>query len=374
MAIARPLPASYYEYLASTRPHILREVDRLAIIAADKGIGPDFRTIDDFGGDISDVMRAEQMCQAKMLGLGQHYTDSELAYDLRVPPHVRAQMALMIDMDLSMLMAHRLAGMAIYRLSDGLADRLADTTMNMPTELMKLPHSSIMLVLDDPRSIASFQAMSKGAKGKGAVTVFIRETNDERGRLWSITSTQTHNKRAYGQTVRRLDCSAGHDAETALRTDWSARGINDPLTKRIASTPNSRMTTDDSIHYNEGLDFYRIVLNAVFYLTSHRPAVSTPRRNQGRLANDRVNYSGRIHVALGDGMTTLDKRCKPVSDGVRTSAPRTGRTLEGIQRVMGHWKVQPYGPGSSLRRTIFVEPYYRGNDAADLVVRATAIA
>lgn len=374
MTIARPLPASYYEYLANTRPHILREVDRLAVIAAEKGVGPHFRTIDDFDGDIKDVMRDEQVCQAKLQGLGRRYTDEELAYDMSVPPHIRAQMALMIDRDLSMLMAHRLAGMAIYRLSDGLASRLANTTMNMPTELMKLPHTSIMLVLDDERSITSFQAMFKNLKGKGAVTVFIRETNDERGRIWSISSMQAHNKQIYGQTVRCLDCSPGRDAEAALQTDWGARGISDPRIQRIAATANSKITTNDVIHYTAGLDFYRIVLNAVFYIMSHKPSMSPPRRNQGRLANDRVNFCGRVHVTLGDGMTILDKRVKTSSDRACLGSVRSGRMLEGIQRVMGHWKVQAYGPGSTLRRIIFVEPYYRGNDAADLVVKAAAVA
>ena len=157
MAIARPLPAGYYEHLALTRPHILREVDRLAGIAAEKGVGADFRTIDDFETEFHDVMRAEQVCQAKAMGLDRKFTEYDLAHNLQVPPEIRAQMALMVDSDLAMLTAHRLAGMAIYRLSDGLASRLADTTMNMPTDLMKLPHSSIMLILDDPRSIASFQ-------------------------------------------------------------------------------------------------------------------------------------------------------------------------------------------------------------------------
>lgn len=372
MAIARPLPAGYYEHLALTRPHILEEVESMAAIAAEKGIGEDFRTVDDFGVDFQRVLQRELVCQARASGLDRKFSADDLERRLQVPRELKAQLAMVVDDDLAMLAAHRLAGMAIYRLSDGLASRLADTTMNMPTDLMRLPHSSIMLILDDPRSVASFQSMAGGRKPKGAISVFIRETNDERGRLWSIRAMQTHNRQVQMRTVRRLDCGPGRDAEAALRTDWSARGIHDPLVTKVAAMSGSKIQADDEIHYTAGLDFYRIVLNAVFYITSHNPAASKPRRNQGRLATDRVNFCGRMHIALGDGMTVLDKR--PRDGSSCRGAPRTGRAQEGIQRIMGHWKVQAHGPRSSLRRTIFVEPYYRGNDAAALVVRAAAVA
>jgi hypothetical protein len=35
--------------------------------------------------------------------------------------------------------------------------------------------------------------------------------------------------------------------------------------------------------------------------------------------------------------------------------------------VRGHWKRQPYGPEESLRKLIFIKPYFKGPDMAELI-------
>lgn len=37
--------------------------------------------------------------------------------------------------------------------------------------------------------------------------------------------------------------------------------------------------------------------------------------------------------------------------------------------VSGHWKMQPYGPGRSERKRIFIEPYWRGPEDAPIALR-----
>lgn len=41
--------------------------------------------------------------------------------------------------------------------------------------------------------------------------------------------------------------------------------------------------------------------------------------------------------------------------------------------VAGHWKHQPYGPGLSLRKVIWVEPYWRGPEDAPIAIRPHVI-
>jgi hypothetical protein len=52
-----------------------------------------------------------------------------------------------------------------------------------------------------------------------------------------------------------------------------------------------------------------------------------------------------------------------------TSGTGTGRQLTERRVVNGHWKWQPYGPASSLRRRIFLGEYIRGPVDAPLVVK-----
>lgn len=62
---------------------------------------------------------------------------------------------------------------------------------------------------------------------------------------------------------------------------------------------------------------------------------------------------------------TVDFVREYVSKGPRKMlGPRTLQTL-----VRGHWKNQPYGTGSTSRKFIHVEPYWRGPDDAPIAVR-----
>lgn len=54
--------------------------------------------------------------------------------------------------------------------------------------------------------------------------------------------------------------------------------------------------------------------------------------------------------------------------GERRGGPVTVQTL-----VCGHWRQQPHGPQSSLRKTIWIEPFWRGPEDAPILVRAKAV-
>lgn len=54
---------------------------------------------------------------------------------------------------------------------------------------------------------------------------------------------------------------------------------------------------------------------------------------------------------------------------VRDYARGTGKKINVQSFVIGHWKSQPYGPKNSKRKTIFVEPYWRGPEDAPIALR-----
>lgn len=41
--------------------------------------------------------------------------------------------------------------------------------------------------------------------------------------------------------------------------------------------------------------------------------------------------------------------------------------------VRGHWRNQPFGQGREQRKLIFIKPYYKGPDLADLVNKPYAV-
>lgn len=54
--------------------------------------------------------------------------------------------------------------------------------------------------------------------------------------------------------------------------------------------------------------------------------------------------------------------------GERRGGPVSVQTL-----VCGHWRQQPHGPQSSLRKTIWIEPFWRGPEDAPILVRAKTV-
>jgi len=62
----------------------------------------------------------------------------------------------------------------------------------------------------------------------------------------------------------------------------------------------------------------------------------------------------------------LEKDFRPA---VRDYLDGRKRNLSVQTLVAGHWKMQPHGPGFSLRRLIYVEPYWRGDVDAPIHVR-----
>ena len=60
---------------------------------------------------------------------------------------------------------------------------------------------------------------------------------------------------------------------------------------------------------------------------------------------------------------------KDFGPAVRDYLEGRKRNLSVQTLVAGHWKMQPHGPGFSLRRLIYVEPYWRGDVDAPIHVR-----
>ena len=64
-----------------------------------------------------------------------------------------------------------------------------------------------------------------------------------------------------------------------------------------------------------------------------------------------------------------------LSDTVRTAyaanSAGTGQRLTKSWWVKGHWRRQPYGPGRSLRKLIYIHPHISGNINAPLDDRKT---
>jgi len=113
----------------------------------------------------------------------------------------------------------------------------------------------------------------------------------------------------------------------------------------------------------------RLVFNSILTLTdpervkptgsSHKRWEGTPNRRPGQVPEQRVFIIGKpIKIDLRQNMRDyLEGRSKK-SFKVTTQFP-----------VHGHWRWQPYGPKSSLRRRQWIEPHWRGPTDGVIPVR-----
>jgi hypothetical protein len=102
-------------------------------------------------------------------------------------------------------------------------------------------------------------------------------------------------------------------------------------------------------------------------------AMSDPERVQGPAPKRRRAPRPWERRTSPEPKTSVFRVGKPITHdfrpAVRDYIAGKRRTL-GVQTlVAGHWKMQPHGPGLSLRKLIFVIPYWRGDAGAPILVR-----
>jgi hypothetical protein len=144
------------------------------------------------------------------------------------------------------------------------------------------------------------------------------------------------------------------------------------------ANPNPRMSFDefrltkaqdyDEIEVRKLEVIGRIVLGALISLNDPKA-----NRRYGKLAPDAKPSIGSPRYGTPNDVV-LHKLGRPVKVDARETvgdyvAGRTGRVTNVRTLVAGHWKWQPHGPKSSLRRWQHVECYWRGDEDAPRIIR-----
>lgn len=168
----------------------------------------------------------------------------------------------------------------------------------------------------------------------------------------------------YAYIQRSLLIRDGWNINDALKTDW----LKIHGEKRLGFSDNE----DESCFYNEGLQFFRIVLNSILYLSSNDPDVVEVfnKKRKGKKRKKKMKPSiGKksdtsildfIYVGKNAESTDQEKEAQQ-----NKNFPSGKINVRFIAR--GHWRNQPYGPGLKKKKLIWVKPYYQGPDMADLI-------
>jgi hypothetical protein len=158
-----------------------------------------------------------------------------------------------------------------------------------------------------------------------------------------------------------MTLAPGQDLDEALFKLEERNSINDT---------SDRSDKSREYYQKAWRTLFRFVLNVVLYITwpdsRKEYVVGNPEarrlseqmrkhpKGSGKYERAKAQLKGvqqQRRVYLGRG---IERLAENIGTGTQRG-PVTVRTL-----VAGHWKTQPYGPKSTLRKTIWREPFWRG--------------
>ncbi|MEO9229932.1 MAG: hypothetical protein ABI216_13460 [Devosia sp.] len=248
-----------------------------------------------------------------------------------------------------LMLNFEMAGGRIFRIAPSLAERLLETRIDVSPEALRLPFRSLMLVYDDDASMAAFHTGGPFGRNpkRGAISSILFDLEVGTEPCLLAASLHTRGRRTHGMMQRSMRYGEG-SLDAMLSTHWPG-------------------TPDEALR-SHGRDFHRLLLNTLLYISSDGARTTPPRRD--RSARDPLSRSGREFVTAGEGLVPL----RPVGHGsVHAHVERTGAGSRVRQIVSGHWKYQAHGVGRAERKLLWIEPYWRGPDFAQVVNKARLV-
>lgn len=302
-----------------------------------------------------------------------------------------------INLEYHCLLNFIMSGKKTFYFSDNLSEHLANTEINLKASLIHLPFPSCMFVFTSRDAINALHNIRR-REGRwdmntanldysAPVSVFITMHPAGEGlpghKLLICAFHAKPPEKSYLGTKREIYLGENWSLEQALRTDWeklNPSNCGDGMSLSI-DDENIR-PQDDDIFYTDGLAFYRIILNAVLYLSSDNaertskisPRVEieakaneiTSRPKRKKLVQSMGRYSALNYDEVGGsiGPIVIQKG----EDGEEHNTSKSGNSKVMVRfMVRGHWRQQPFGPASQDRKLIRIQPYWKGPDLADKI-------
>lgn len=288
-----------------------------------------------------------------------------------------------------------LHGKKVFSFSENLTEHLVHTELNVKAEFINPPFpaclfhfKSIALVntLYNLRGdIGRRQINRSDVDYQAPISVFITmlDAAPLPGRkLLMVAAHAKQPDKCFMMTKRELYLGAGWSLEQALRTKWEDL-TPDNLGTGISIDREADLSYElgSETFYTDGLVFFRAILNAILYvgsdhaeLTPQRSKrkeleaaaaemVSAPRRK--KKLQEAVRYGSLDNVDVGSSIGPII--IQRGAEGAGKGHLGAGAAPTQAIMVRGHWRTQWFGEGSLESKIIWIKPYRKGPEMADLV-------
>lgn len=391
------LPPTYYEFVRKLRPALIQNGEQDAADLMRRPHPPKtIGSIDEYDSRFEQYLGT---LNAQVLGYGPDHPGisvEEMAPFLSsAPPQARSSLIGLysaVNLEYHCVVNFALAGKKTFHFSDHLSEHLANTEINLKASLIQLPFQTCLFtftsraVIDAMHNIrarAGRWDMNTAALDYSApISVFLTQRPagpDLSGRKLVICAWHARlPSTSYLALKRELYLGDDWTLEQALRTDWETlTPDNLGIGMNVDLKEGSFTHQEDDPFYTDGLAFYRIVLNAVLYLSSDQAELTareSPRKAIEAQAQGISSLSKRRKLLQSSArFTELDYEEVGASVGpiviqkgetASAAAGTTGAKPMVRFMVRGHWRRQPHGPEKQDRKLIWIRPHYKGADLA----------
>ncbi|MBT2336536.1 hypothetical protein J7E49_21815 [Variovorax paradoxus] len=395
------LPSTYYDLVCHLRPYVVdfAEQDALDLLEEDDPPAA-IHSVDDYESQFSQCIEA---LEEQTLGPVALQTGRSIEYLKRHLPDEQARASLTglyatVMQEYHCVVNFMLAGRKTFHFSDNLAEHLAHTEINLKAGMVDLPFTSCLFTFTSRAVINAMHDTRLGSSGgadpnrnvagvdySAPISAFLTMHPADAGLPGRKLVISAWHARVPGNVYfmlkRELYLGDDWTLEQALRTEWetlspqtATAGLNIDTIDGVVSHQG------DETFYTDGLSFYRILLNAVLYLSSSQ-AELTPRLSarpahnviddirsdkkwrKTRQAALRVSELDYEEVGRSVGRIVVQRGLeKAVPEGRAEGSSPLVRFM-----VRGHWRRQAHGLAMQERKLIWITPFYKGPDLATLI-------
>ena len=259
---------------------------------------------------------------------------------------------------------HRRAGERVYELSLGLGERLLKTDLHgLDTEDLRLPYRNIYLVIPAELGLKLINEKTGQHDLEG---VYITEYERKGQRIWKLLFWGPPNENSeheFDDTLFHfsVDLPAGKSLDEALDQSEHFRG----------SALNVGTDTAKAYYLDQWRVLFRLVMNAVVYCTW--PDAELRETQNAEFA--RLQEQLRKHPKGSHKYERTREKLRQTPQQRRVVLGPTVKRFEASAHaggasplvrtlVSGHWQRFAHGPGKTLRKWGWREPFWRGPEEA----------
>jgi hypothetical protein len=377
---------TYYDILKKAKPKLFKFVSKEKEIFKNKKIMVPFGSVDEFTHiqQYLEEIGNEIANNFKLNLLKQGYTnipDTKLLEYIRNSPDFESLIFSEAANYLTVFNFENF-GRKTFFFSENLVEHLALTELVADSSFVKPPFDTCLFIYNDKTSLDAFYKIHdrECPDYEAPISVFITNRPAEEG-LRKVVFACWHaaEPSAYMFVKRELLVRENWTINDMLKTDWG-----DIYKEEEDEYQADDISSDDSLFYNEGFLFFRILINSLLYLGSNdidvmevlsphqllieqlKKAPNKTKKKIRKKIKKIVDVSELNFSKLGHNTGKIVVK-KPNISSSQDQEPEVSRKLVYRFLVRGHWRNQPFGEERSKRKLIWIKPYYKGPDFAELV-------